>query len=147
MSRESAVGLRYLELAYRVRRSVDEHLSADGMSLARLKLLQAIDRLEPVNQTGLAGELGLAARSVTQAVEALERDGLVRRAASPADRRAKLVSLTPAGAAAAEAGAAAGERALRRIFQVLDAGQRTALAELLDVVEAGLATDEAAGKN
>jgi Mn-dependent DtxR family transcriptional regulator len=46
----------------------------------------------PITQSRLAAELSLSARSITQAVEALERDGLVRRELDDTDRRATVVN-------------------------------------------------------
>ncbi|MFG1641353.1 MarR family winged helix-turn-helix transcriptional regulator [Amycolatopsis sp. NPDC049252] len=137
MSEVAALGLRYLEVAHQVRRKIDEQLAADGISLARLKLLQAVDRHAPVNQAALAENLTMAPRSITQAVEALERDGLVRRTAAPGDRRSKLVVLTAAGSATLATGVAAGEKAVEQAFGALDAGQLASLRALLDTVEAG----------
>jgi DNA-binding MarR family transcriptional regulator len=47
--------------------------------------------------TDLAAYLGLTARTITTAVDALEREGLLVRQPAPGDRRAILVQLTPAG--------------------------------------------------
>src|SRR6185503_11644692 len=93
------VGLRYLSLAHRVRRLVDDKMVAGGLSLARVKILRILDETGPQRQ-------------VTQAVEALERDGLVVRTADPEDQRAKLVALTPAGVDSLAAGVVAGDEAL-----------------------------------
>jgi DNA-binding MarR family transcriptional regulator len=79
------------------------------------------------------------ARSVTQAVEGLERDGLVRRTQHPDDGRAKLVALTPAGAAELVAGTAAGAQALHQIFGGLDHRRLATLDNLLAAVETSLA--------
>jgi DNA-binding MarR family transcriptional regulator len=133
------VGLRYLSLAHQVRKVVDDHMLAGGASLARTKILQVLVRLGPLRQAALAAELGFAARSVTQAVEGLERDGLVERGPHPDDNRAKLVTLTPAGAAALAAGTAAGEQVLQQIFGSLDHERLADLDSLLDAVETGIA--------
>jgi DNA-binding MarR family transcriptional regulator len=45
--------------------------------------------------------LGYAPRTITDAVDALEADAPVERRPDPVDRRAKRISLTPAGEAAA----------------------------------------------
>jgi DNA-binding MarR family transcriptional regulator len=129
------VGLRYLALAYRVRRVLDDGMVASGLSLARTKLLQVLDQQGSLRQMSLAQELGLAQRSVTQAVESLERDGLLERTSDPADGRAKLVTLTPEGAAAVAVSARAGEQLLRRIFGALDRTQLANLDELLTAIE------------
>ncbi len=134
--RAEEIGLRFLTTSARLRRAVDEHMAGSGVSLARTKVLQVLVRLGPVKQTRLAAELGMAARSITQAVEAMERDGLVRRSAETGDKRAKVVTVTEEGTRALVAGEAAGNEVLRRIFHRLDAEQLEKLDEVLGVVEA-----------
>jgi DNA-binding MarR family transcriptional regulator len=129
------VGLRYLSVAYRVRKVLDEQMTAGGLSLARTKVLQVLERNTAIRQTSLAQELGFAQRSITQAVEGLERDGLVEREVDPADGRAKLVTLTVRGAAALAAGTDAGDRVLQRIFGTLDRKQLASLDTLLTAVD------------
>ena len=138
-SEATRVGLRYLYLAYRLRKVLDERMTTGGLSLARTKMLQVLERKGTLRQTALADELGFAQRSVTQAVEALARDGLVERKPDPADGRAKLVTLTNDGAAALAAGSHAGEHVLQRIFGTLEESQLTSLDELLEVID--IATD------
>lgn len=133
--RASEVGLHFLIAAAQVRRAVDEHMAHGGVSLARTKVLQVLARLGPVKQTQLATELGMAARSITQAVEAMERDGLVRRSSNADDRRIKVVTMTEAGTTALADGEAAGNEILRSIFQRLDGDQLKALEEVLAVIE------------
>ena len=133
------VGLRYLSVAHRVRKTVDDRMAAQGLSLARTKVLQALDRSGAMHQAALATELGFAARSVTQALEGLERDGLVLRTQHPDDRRAKLVALTAAGTAALAAGTAAGAQTLHQIFGGLDYKRLASLNNLLDAVETSIA--------
>lgn len=129
------VGLRYLMTSAKVRRAVDEHMAGSGVSLARTKILQVLVRLGPVKQTRLAAELGMAARSITQAVEAMERDGLVRRSSDAADKRAKVVTATDEGVRALAAGEESGAEILRTIFERLSPEQVKALNEILDVLD------------
>jgi DNA-binding MarR family transcriptional regulator len=129
------VGLRYLSVAFRVRKVLDEHMTASGLSLARAKALQVLERTAAIRQTSLAQELGLAQRSITQAVEGLERDGLVERTPDPADGRAKLVRLTEEGAAALAASTDTGNQVLQRIFGTLDRKQLASLDALLTLVD------------
>jgi DNA-binding MarR family transcriptional regulator len=134
--RAEQMGLRYLSLAHRLRKVVDGHMTVGGLSLSRTKVLRVLADQGPVHQATLAGALGMAPRSVTQAVEALARDGLVDRQPDPADGRAKLVALTDAGATALAAGTTAGDQVLRKVFGDLDACQLTGLDRILDVLEA-----------
>lgn len=72
-----------------------------GQSLARFDVLAQLD---------LAGEAGLpvgtlaerliaSAGNITHLISRMEREGLVARAADPADRRSQIVRITPAGLA------------------------------------------------
>jgi DNA-binding MarR family transcriptional regulator len=135
------LGLRYLTLAYRVRKVVDKHMITSGLSLARWKVLEILDAKGSIRQKVLAQELGFAERSISQAVESLASDGLVERMPDPADGRAKLVTLTDDGAAALAAGTKAGAEVLQRIFGTLDRQQLARLDELLIVI------DDAVGGN
>lgn len=136
------VGLRFLGVAHEVRTAVDHHMAAAGLSLARTKLLRLLARRGALHQAELAEALGQAPRSVTQAVEALERLRLVIRTPDPVDRRRKTVTLTEQGQAALAAGEQAGTRILRRIFGALDARQLRRLEELLtDAAEATRQSD------
>jgi DNA-binding MarR family transcriptional regulator len=129
------VGLRYLALAHRVRKVIDKHMIGSGLSLARWKVLEVLEGNGSIRQTALARELGFAPRSVTQAVESLASDGLVKRTPDPTDGRAKLVTLTDEGAAALAASTNAGEQVLQRIFGALDREQLASLAELLSLID------------
>jgi DNA-binding MarR family transcriptional regulator len=135
------LGLRYLTLAFRVRKVVDKHMITSGLSLARWKVLETLDAKGSIRQKALAQELGFAERSISQAVESLASDGLVERMPDPADGRAKLVTLTDEGAAALAAGTKAGAQVLQRIFGALDRKQLASLDKLLNVI------DDAAGRS
>jgi len=134
------IGLRYLTVGYHLRRVVDARMNAGGLSLARTKVLEVLARRGPLAQSSLAEELGQAPRSVTQSVEALEREGLVERTTSPEDRRAKLVSLTPQGSRAVAAGTEAGRKVLREIFEAMGAEDLARLDKTLDAIGTAVAT-------
>lgn len=65
-----------------------------GLSRAQWVLMAALYRSDDVNQGQLAELLGVAPISVGRMVDRMERDGWVRRAAVPGDRRAYRVELT-----------------------------------------------------
>jgi DNA-binding MarR family transcriptional regulator len=133
-------GLRYLALGYQLRRLVDDAMTVGGLSLARTKVLQVLDQRGVMRQATLAHELGQAPRTVTQTIEALERDGFVERAADPGDGRSKLVGVTPRGVAALTASTAVGDRALQDAFGEFRPEQLETLNDLLQMLAAGLAT-------
>ncbi|MEU9543492.1 MULTISPECIES: MarR family winged helix-turn-helix transcriptional regulator [Streptomyces] len=129
------LGMRFLTLSHRVRRVVDDRMADGGLSLARTKLLQVLAEQGPTRQSSLALQLGFAARTVTEAVDGLERDGLVERSPDPTDRRAKLVNITDAGNTAFIAASRAGGQVLRDIFGVLAGDERETLAGLLELID------------
>ncbi|MDX6368243.1 MAG: hypothetical protein QOK30_3319 [Nocardioidaceae bacterium] len=73
---------------------------ATGMSYLRVKALSRLTS-GPLSQRQLSDELMTDAPYTSVIVDDLEQRGLVRREANPADRRSKLVRITPAGRALA----------------------------------------------
>ena len=132
------VGQAYLELHQRVHRIVDQAMTAAGLSLARAKVLMRLSDRGPMNQATLAGLLNFAPRSVTDIVDVLERDGLASRAEDQHDRRARVVSLTPAGSDALEMAQIVRRKAMEEVFGSLTATERARLAALLSTIRANL---------
>ncbi len=79
----------------------------------------------------LAEHLRIAPRSATEVVDDLQRRGLVERTPDPADRRATLLNLTAAGAAAGDAIRAARQAATERFFAGLSEADRADLTRIL----------------
>ncbi|MET7399457.1 MarR family transcriptional regulator [Dactylosporangium sp. NPDC005572] len=107
-----------------------EVCEALGMSFVRVKALRRIAG-GAVTLRELAADLHTDAPYTTLVVDDLERRGLVRRAPHPTDRRAKLVTVTEAGQAAA----ARAEGLLNEPpppLLALDAGD---LAQLNDIID------------
>lgn len=67
-----------------------------GLGFARGRVLWALRESGPVVMRALSVALGVSPRTVTGLVDSLEADGWVTRSPHPADRRATIVSLTPA---------------------------------------------------
>jgi DNA-binding MarR family transcriptional regulator len=134
----SDVGHIYLELHQRCHRLVDEAMTASGLSLSRGKLLGQLAEHGPMNQAALAARLGFAARSVTDTVDALQRDGLAARVSDPNDRRAWIVEITPTGRKALSRAMAAKRKTMDRIFGALDAPARAELVALLTALRDSL---------
>jgi len=82
-------------------RRVDRAMTRQGASLARTKLLLYIkEEAGSARAADIAELYDLAPRTVTEALDALERDGLIVRTADPADRRVKRLAITPLGRSA-----------------------------------------------
>ncbi len=82
----------------RLMRMIRRH-GAAGMSASQISALATIEESGPLRMNSLATHESLVAPAVTRLVAGLEERGLIQRCADPADGRAALVSLTPAGAA------------------------------------------------
>jgi DNA-binding MarR family transcriptional regulator len=141
------VGQAYFELYHQLHRQVDQTMSSAGLSLARAKVLMRISERGPMNQATLAGLLGFAPRSVTETIDALERDGLVVRTEDENDRRARIVALTPAGQDALALAKVARLKAMDEIFGSLPARDRTSFVALLSTIRANLPSGDAACVN
>jgi DNA-binding MarR family transcriptional regulator len=80
---------------------------------------------------------------VTEAIDGLERDGLVERTPDPNDRRAKLIQITAKGIEACARTEPLRERIIAQTFGILDQTERDALAAILAKMADGLARDPA----
>ena len=85
--------------------------------------------------TELADHLGIAPRSVTTVIDALEQAGLVRREVDPRNRRAIRLYLTDSGQAVRDGMREARRRAAEDLFAPLSANDREGLAKLLGLLD------------
>ncbi len=131
MKKTFEVSDKLFELYHRVHRLVNESMTEEGVSLARSKFLFFLSKLGPCRSTDIACALNFAPRTVTEAIDGLERDRLVMRKPDPEDRRAKIVSITETGRAVLEAAEHPRKQLLEEIFSALDDEQ---LDQLYDIV-------------
>ena len=103
----------------------------EGLSGGRIRLLGALAADGPQIMSSLRDRLRVTGRNITQLVDGLEADGLVRRDAHPSDRRATVVALTPAGEETITAGL---RRHLDRVGALFDRLEPARRADLLDTV-------------
>lgn len=129
--------LRLFTSTTMVERTIDSALKREfGSSLPRFDLLAQLHRAPEGLRMGALSERTLTTNgNVTWLVAALEREGLVRRRPDPADRRAAIVSLTPAGRRHFETMATRHERIIASLFAPLDANERQALHSALGTLK------------
>ncbi|WP_255368731.1 MarR family winged helix-turn-helix transcriptional regulator [Agromyces sp. CF514] len=89
---------RLLEIGELFQHDMATAFDGTGLTPARVRVLWVVQHSGPMTQQALASALEVSARNITGLVDALEQGGHVARSAHPTDRRATLVSLTPAGA-------------------------------------------------
>jgi DNA-binding MarR family transcriptional regulator len=121
-----------LTLTQAIRRRHNARLASYDSSVPRARLLRAMLELGTPRMSELAANLGLTARTITTAVDVLERDGLLVRRPAPGDRRATLVELTAAGRAHIEEWQAFQRQLAEEVVAPLDAAERRQLIKLLE---------------
>jgi DNA-binding MarR family transcriptional regulator len=118
---------RLLSAAARsVERDWDERLRAIGLSHAAVVAIDILIRTGPTGADTIARTARVQPQTMSRTLERMERDGLVERTPHPADRRRRIVSVTPAGRSAWETA-----RHIEREVLPEDPALRTALGELL----------------
>ena len=109
-----------LGAAQAVEARIESSLSPLGLSLAKLNVLGIlVSSSTPLTLGELAQKLACVRSNVTQLVDRLESDGLVRREADPADRRSIMAVVTDTGRDREKAGSIALANVQDEISQVL----------------------------
>ena len=123
-----------LTLTQAIRRGHNARLASFDSSVPRARLLRAMLELGTPRMSDLAAQLGLTARAITTAVDALEREGLLARRPAPGDRRAILVELTPVGRAHIEEWQAFQRQLSEEVMAPLNSTERRQLLKLLEQI-------------
>ena len=111
---------RVMLVAHELELRMETALGAAGLSMAKAGLLRLLaDARDPVALSELAKHSKCVRSNITQLMDRLENDGLVRRVADPADRRVRRAALT-----------AAGRKAHQEATRIIDAQERAVAAAL-----------------
>lgn len=95
-----------LHAAHAIEDRIEKALDGVGLSIAKHSALTKLQEAgEPLTLSELAERLSCVRSNITQLVDRLESDGLVRRVADPDDRRSVRAELTELGAEKQAAGA------------------------------------------
>ena len=95
--RDSCVCLHVQRAARAVARRFDEALRPLDLTNGQFSLLMSLNNPAPPSMTTIARVLAMDRTTLTAALKPLERRGLVEVTADPADRRSRVMTLTPAG--------------------------------------------------
>ena len=127
----------------RMHRLIDRRMAEHGASLSRTKLLLYLSKEEgEARAADIAEFFSLAPRTVTEAVDGLERDGFVVRTPDPVDRRVKRLSITQEGRRAVEATEPLRLDLVEQIFGALDRDEADQLEKVLAKLSAALSVQE-----
>ena len=128
---DSTLSELFWAVARRLRHLNRENLGPLHIAPSHGRALAVLMRHGPLRPGALAEHLHIAARSATEVVDDLEQRGLVERGPDPGDRRATLVTLTPAGEATGERIRTARHAQAERCFGALSPQERPELTRLL----------------
>ena len=101
------------------------------LSNARYNVMRAVLDQGPERMSRIASIVGISPRSLTDLVDALAREGYLRRRTDPHDRRSVLIELTTSGHEVVRAGRRARLGQAAHVFQDLDTTERATLERLL----------------
>ena len=98
MEKKAPIGHLINVIANKLKRSADENLTHENMTIEQLQVLKMIYQSGgTVSQKDIEKEFGVRRSTVTSAMQILEKKGFIIRMPSPDDARAKMVALTDAG--------------------------------------------------
>jgi DNA-binding MarR family transcriptional regulator len=95
--RDSCLCLHVQRAARALARRFDDAFRPLGLTNGQFSLMMSLNRPEPPSMTAVASLLAMDRTTLTAALKPLERRGLLEITADPADRRARLMTLTPKG--------------------------------------------------
>jgi DNA-binding MarR family transcriptional regulator len=127
-----AVLWRVLHVAHELEGRIESALSQVDLSLPKLGVLRILaDAKEPLPLSQLAEHSRCVRSNMTQLVDRLEADGLVRRVNDDADRRVRRAALTAAGRKACDRGTRIVQTFERATTDALSPGDAAALSQAL----------------
>ena len=118
-----------------VEQRLEEALARVGLSLAKFgALTHLVEAGEPLNLSECAKKMACVRSNITQLMDRLEADGLVRRVEDPQDRRAVRAAVTRPGAERQAAGAKEVARVQAELARTLNGMDHGALQRALSAI-------------
>lgn len=124
-----------IHAGHAVEERLEQALAEVGLSQPKFAALTHLVRAaEPLSLSECATRMTCVRSNITQLVDRLEADGLVRRVDDPADRRGVLAEVTPLGAERQAEGAKRIEQVQKEFAKSLSGGNRAALVRALTAI-------------
>jgi len=129
-----ALRLSIGRISRRIRRIFTD--SGEGAAFLELGILDRLSRVGATSPSSLSDDEGVTSAAIAEILRGLESRGLVARDKDPHDGRRVVVTLTASGAASlADRDAAVLSRLHKALQEVLSAGERAALPQLVTILE------------
>jgi DNA-binding MarR family transcriptional regulator len=114
-----------------------KHPQFNKLSGPRVGVLFIVHESGAIRMGDLATKLMVAPRTVTDAIDGLERDGFIRRVPDPSDRRAMLIELMPSIKENFGKIASLRKQFVEEMFSVLTADECTEFVRILTKLQKG----------
>ena len=125
-----------INIGHAVEQRLEEALTQVGLSLAKFgALTHLVEAGEPLSLSECATKMTCVRSNITQLVDRLEADGLVRRVEDPQDRRAVRAAVTRLGAERQAAGAKEVARVQAELAKTLNGMDHGALQRALSAIK------------
>ncbi len=125
-----------MHAASAVEKCLEQRLEVLGLSLAKFgALTHLVQAGEPLSLSQCATRLTCVRSNITQLVDRLEAEGLVRRVDDPVDRRGVRAMVTPLGIERQAAGAKQIQQVQKEFAKTLSANDHRALALALAAIK------------
>lgn len=132
MNDRSELLWRIIEVGHSIEGRLEAALAVHGLSMPKFQALRhLVTAGEPLALGQLAERIACVKSNVTQLVDRLENEGLVRRIPDPTDRRSILATVTEAGLARFQAGAESLREAQEDLLSVIPASIDSTLDSLV----------------
>jgi DNA-binding MarR family transcriptional regulator len=130
-----SIATAMIHAAQRIEERLGAALADVGLSCAKFGALNVlVDQVQPISLSELAAKLTCVRSNITQLVDRLEADGLVKRTDDPADRRAVCAEVSALGRKRHAAGAKVVNAVHQAVARELSAVNPQALRRALDDV-------------
>ena len=130
------IAFSLIHAAHSIEGRFDEALATVNLSSAKFAALSALVAAgQPISLGELAGKLTCVRSNITQLVDRLEADGLVKRTDDPTDRRGVRAEVTPLGRERHAAGAKATDKIHEELASQLSAVDQDTLKRALGVIK------------
>jgi DNA-binding MarR family transcriptional regulator len=135
-SLSGSVMFSLLEAAHALEARMEAALARVGLSSAKYTVLAKLARAgEPLTLSDLAAQVSCVRSNMTQLVDRLEAEGLVRRVDDPGDRRVVRAALTKLGEEREAAGAEQMDQLQSQVATMLTKGDRSVLERVLSALK------------
>jgi DNA-binding MarR family transcriptional regulator len=125
-----------LAAAHALEDRIESALGTVGLSMPKFSVLSAlVSSGDPMSLSELASELSCVRSNMTQLVDRLEADGLVRRVSCPGDRRSVKAEITDAGREKQRAGQAEFDRLSATFATTIGPAERRALQRMASALK------------